>query len=85
VLESPKYLLLVLSQVENRRNENSLWLGLVEDAVWKSLHYLPANALKVSLCNFRKSSNAGQISVNDCDELRPEPLSIIFKPIENFL
>jgi len=85
VLEAPKYLLLILSQVENRGNQNSRRFGLVEDAVWKSLHHLSSNVFKVNWCDLRKNSNAGELGVNDCDELRTEPLSIIFKSVKNFL
>ena len=60
VLEAPKYLLLILSQVENRGNQNSRRFGLVEDAVWKSLHHLSSNVFKVNWCDLRKNSNAGE-------------------------
>jgi len=64
VLESPENLPLILSQVENRGNQNSRRRGLVKDAIWKSLHHLSALRLKLSsaiLCCHMPSAKPVQL------------------------
>src|SRR5438034_11752172 len=74
-----------LPQIEDSCNQNSRRVMLVKNAVWKLLHDLPSNFLEIDRSHFGKDSDARQICIQGCHEFRPESLTVVLKPIEDFL
>jgi hypothetical protein len=83
--QSPKDLVFILTQIQDRENQDARRLRMIEDPIWESVHHLTPNFFQIDGRDPWEYSQTRKIRVNRFHEFAAQSLPVILKQIKRFL